>query len=122
MKSEEVFSSSDKSENLALGALIAALPFLFFLPYVMKDKKYSPYCMFRANQSLVTFIIMALLGIAAKIIGLVGFIPVIGGIITGVAGVVLGIVGGFYYIENLILAILGSGKKVFIFGMIDILK
>ena len=52
MKSEEVFSSSDKSENLGLGALIAAFPFLFFLPYLIKDKKYSPYCMFRANQSL----------------------------------------------------------------------
>ena len=122
MKSEEVFSSSDKSENLALGALIAALPFLFFLPYVMKDKRYSPYCMFRANQSLITFIIMALLGLASKIIGLVGFIPVIGGIITGVAGVVLGIAAGFYYIENLISAILGIGKRVLIFGEIEILK
>lgn len=122
MKSEEVFSSSDKSENLALGALIAALPFLFFLPYVMKDKRYSPYCMFRANQSLITFIIMALLGLASKIIGLVGFIPVIGGIITGVAGVVLGLAAGFYYIENLIFAILGSGKRVLIFGEIEILK
>lgn len=122
MKSEEVFSSSDKSDNLALGALMAALPFLFFLPYVMKDKKYSPYCMFRANQSLITFIIMALLGLALKIIGLVGFIPVIGGIITGIAGVVLGLAAGFYYIENLILAILGSGKRVLIFGEIDILK
>ena len=122
MKSEEVFSSSDKSENLALGALIAALPFLFFLPYVMKDKRYSPYCMFRANQSLVTFVIMALLGLASKIIGLVGFIPFIGGIITGIAGVVLGIAAGFYYIENLIFAILGSGKRVLIFGEIEILK
>ncbi|MBP0956807.1 MAG: hypothetical protein J5997_05495 [Oscillospiraceae bacterium] len=122
MKSEEVFSSSDKSENLALGALMAALPFLFFLPYVMKDKRYSPYCMFRANQSLVTFVIMALLGLASKIIGLVGFIPVIGGIITGIAGVVLGITAGFYYIENLIFAILGSGKRVLIFGEIEILK
>lgn len=122
MKSEEVFSSSDKSENLALGALIAALPFLFFLPYVMKDKRYSPYCMFRANQSLVTFVIMALLGLASRIIGLVGFIPVIGGIITGVAGVVLGLAAGFYYIENLIFAILGSGKRVLIFGEIEILK
>ena len=122
MKSEEVFSSSDKSENLALGALIAALPFLFFLPYVMKDKRYSPYCMFRANQSLITFIIMALLGLASRIIGLVGFIPVIGGIITGVAGVVLGLAAGFYYIENLIFAILGSGKRVLIFGEIEILK
>lgn len=122
MKSEEVFSSSDKSENLALGALMAALPFLFFLPYVMKDKRYSPYCMFRANQSLVTFVIMALLGLATKIISLVGFIPVIGGIITGIAGVVLGIAAGFYYIENLIFAILGSGKRVLIFGEIEILK
>lgn len=122
MKSEEVFSSNDKSENLALGALIAALPFLFFLPYVMKDKRYSPYCMFRANQSLVTFVIMALLGLASKIIGLVGFIPFIGGIITGVAGVVLGLAAGFYYIENLIFAILGSGKRVLIFGEIEILK
>ena len=122
MKSEEVFSSNDKSENLALGALMAALPFLFFLPYVMKDKRYSPYCMFRANQSLVTFIIMALLGLAAKIIGFVGFIPLIGGIITGIAGVVLGLTAGFYYIENLIFAILGSGKRVLIFGEIEILK
>lgn len=122
MKSEEVFSSNDKSENLALGALMAALPFLFFLPYVMKDKKYSPYCMFRANQSLVTFIIMALLGLASRIIGLVGFIPLIGGIITGIAGVVLGLTAGFYYIENLIFAILGSGKRVLIFGEIEILK
>lgn len=122
MKSEEVFSSSDKSENLALGALMAALPFLFFLPYVMKDKRYSPYCMFRANQSLITFVIMALLGLATKIISLVGFIPVIGGIITGIAGVVLGIAAGFYYIENLIFAILGSGKRVLIFGEIEILK
>lgn len=122
MKSEEVFSSSDKSENLGLGALMAALPFLFFLPYVMKDKRYSPYCMFRANQSLITFIIMVLLGLASKIIGLVGFIPVIGGLITGIAGVVLAIAAGFYYLENLIFAILGSGKRVLIFGEIEILK
>lgn len=122
MKSEEVFSSSDKNDNLGLGALMAALPFLFFLPYLIKDKKFSPYCMFRANQSLITFIIMVLLGVVSKIIGLVGFIPVIGGIITGVAGVILGITAGFYYLENLILAILGSGKRVLIFGEIEILK
>ena len=122
MKSEEVFSSSDKSENLGLGALIAAFPFLFFLPYLIKDKKYSPYCMFRANQSLVTFIVIVIMGISMKIIGLVGVIPLVGGIITGLANVVFGLASLFYYIENLILAILGSGKKVFIFGMIDILK
>ncbi|MGN1101039.1 MAG: hypothetical protein ACI4RG_02540 [Huintestinicola sp.] len=122
MKSEEAFSSSDKSENLALGALMAALPFLFFLPYVMKDKKYSPYCIFRANQSLVTLIIIAILFIASKIIGIIGVIPVIGGFIAGGVGTILAIIGGFYYLENLILAILGSGKKVLIFGLIDILK
>lgn len=122
MKSEEAFSSSDKSENLALGALMAALPFLFFLPYVMKDKKYSPYCIFRANQSLITLVIIAILFIASKIIGIIGVIPVIGGFIAGGVGTILAIIGGFYYLENLILAILGSGKKVFIFGLIDILK
>lgn len=122
MKNEVAFSSSDKSENLGLGALIAFLPFLFFLPYLIKDKKYSPYCMFRANQSLVTFIIMALLGTASKIIGFVlGFIPIIN-VLAGIVCWILGIVAAFYYIENLILAILGSGKRVFIFGMIDILK
>ena len=122
MKSEEAFSLSDKSENLALGALMAALPFLFFLPYVMKDKKYSPYCIFRANQSLITLVIIAILFIASKIIGIIGVIPVIGGFIAGGVGTILAIIGGFYYLENLILAILGSGKKVFIFGLIDILK
>ncbi|MCI7767002.1 MAG: hypothetical protein MSJ26_03345 [Oscillospiraceae bacterium] len=122
MKNEVAFSSSDKSENLGLGALIAALPFLFFLPYLIKDKKYSPYCMFRANQSLVTFIVMALLGTASKIIGFVlGFIPIVN-VIAGIVCTVLNIVSVFYYIENLVLAILGSGKRVFIFGMIDILK
>lgn len=122
MKSEEVFSSNDKNENLALGALMAALPFLFFLPYVMTDKKYSPYCMFRANQSLITLIIGAILFIASKIIGIIGIIPFIGGFIASGAGIILAVVSGFYYLENLILAILGSGKRVFIFGMMDILK
>ena len=78
--------------------------------------------MFRANQSLVTFIVIVIMGIAMKMIGLLGFIPLVGGIITGLANVVFGLASLFYYIENLILAILGSGKKVFIFGMIDILK
>lgn len=121
MKTEEAFSSSDKNENLALGALIAFLPFLFFLPYVIKDKKFSPYCIFRANQSLITFILIVLLGIVMAIIGILSNIPLIG-LVANIICFVLKIVSAFYYVENLILAILGSGKKVFIFGLIDILK
>ena len=121
MKTEEAFSLSDKNENLGLGAVIAAVPFLFFLPYVIKDKKYSPYCIFRANQSLITFILIALLGIVMGIIDILSNIPLIG-FVADVVCFILKLVSAFYYIENLVLAILGSGKKVFIFGLIDILK
>jgi len=119
---EEVFSVNDKNDNLGLGALMAFLPFLFFLPLVMKDKKFSPYCMHRANQSLIVLLIAIVLTLAAKIIGIIGIIPVIGEFIAGGVGTILGIVSAVFYLHNLILAILGSGKRVFIFGMIDILK
>ncbi len=121
MKTEEAFSSSDKNENLGFGAIIAALPFLFFLPYLIKDKKYSPYCIFRANQSLITFILIVLLGVVMAIVGILSNIPLIG-LVADVVCFILKLISAFYYVENLILAILGSGKKVFIFGLIDILK
>lgn len=122
MNDEEVFGSADKSENLGLGAIMAALPFLFFLPYVIKDKKYSPYCIFRANQSLITFIVFAALNTVSAVIGFVlGGIPIIGFIVS-VIQKLLGLIVIFYYLQNLIFAILGSGKKVFILGLIDILK
>lgn len=112
----------DKDENIGFGVLMSVFPVLFFLPLVMDKKKYSPYCKFRANQCLVTFLIMAVLNMAALIIGLaLGFIPLIGRI-AGLVCSLLRIVGLLYYLQNLILSILGSGKRVFILGDIDLIS
>ncbi|MCM1524672.1 MAG: hypothetical protein NC120_09475 [Ruminococcus sp.] len=122
MKTEEQFSSSDKSENITMGVVMSILPFLFFLPLVMDDKKYSPYCKFRANQCLITFIVMAVLNAAAFIIGLaLGFIPLIGSL-AGLVCNILKIVSLLYYLQNLIFAIMGSGKRVFIAGELDLIS
>lgn len=121
-KSDEVFSTNDRDQNRGLGLLMAIFPFLFFLPYVINDKKYSPYCMFRANQSLIVLIVMAALNVASAVIGFaLGFIPLIG-TVANLACRILNVVSLLFYLQNVWYALMCSGKRVFIIGEFDILK
>ena len=121
-KSDEVFSTFDRDENRGLGLLMAIFPFLFFLTYVIGDKKYSSYCKFRANQSLIVLIVMAALNLAAALIGLaLGFIPLIGKV-TLIVCRIIRVISVLFYLQNVWNALLCNGKRVFFVGEFDILR
>ena len=104
-------------DNIKANKIIAALayivPILFFLP-IVKDK-YSPFCKFHANQSLLWLIVCIVVGVIGRIIGI---IPLIGGLINIVLDIVTIIIAivlayGAYNEKAIKLPVIGDMLKVF---------
>lgn len=78
---ESTFTSADVESNKIIVAICCIVSILFFLPLLM-DKN-SAYCKFYANQILTLFACSLVVGAVCLIIG---FIPVVGGIVKAICG------------------------------------
>ncbi len=104
------FTQQDSGDNRALGIIMSLFTFLFFLPFIVKTD--SIYLKFRANQTLIVFILDAVVGVIAKI-------PIIGWF-SGILGffvLILSIINLVYACQEQ-----NTGKPLPIVGNIEIIK
>lgn len=111
----KTFDPNDVNENKGLAIVMAIIPVLFFLPLVMPEKKSSMYLTHQANQTLIYFILAVASGI---ITGILGLIPVVGGILKALIPLAIFVV----YIINIVNAATGNGKGIPFIGSIEIIK
>lgn len=83
-KTASTFNPEDVQKNSLQAILPYLIPLLFFLPLVADKERKSTFCKFHSNQQFTWFLITAVLGV---IEGIVGMIPIIGGIVTSVLGI-----------------------------------
>lgn len=105
------FTLEDSNQNRVLGVVMAIFPILFFIPLIGNNS--SVYLRFRANQTLIAFI----LGVAVSILSKIPYL-----------GTVIGIVGGLFEfviaIMNIVYAATEqtTGKPLPLIGQIEIIK
>ena len=77
LDTERTFNDEERAKYEVLAIIAYLVPVLFFLPYVSDNN--STYCKFHSNQSLTWLVVLAVLGIAFRI---VAFIPIIGPLLS----------------------------------------
>ncbi len=118
---EEILNTEDVTEQFAeedvnnqtnkILAALSYIPLLFLLPmFLSKDSKFA---IFHANQGIILFVVDFVVGVIATIIG---FVPLLGGLVAGIVGGV----GGLCCLALAILGILnvfnGKAKKLPLIG------
>ena len=105
-------------------AILAYISWLVLIP--LFAAKNSPYARYHTNQGLVLFLLSLVWGVASSLINMVlGWVPVLGGIIavlTGIIGFVVGIFCLVCMILGIINAAQGKAKELPFIGGITILK
>lgn len=86
--SQDSFEASDVQSYKIHAIVPYLLPILFFLPLL--GNKNSAFCRFHANQQLAWLITAAILGV---VLGIIGFIPILGKIIGVLGGLLLIAIG-----------------------------
>lgn len=116
------FDRQDVANGKGFAILMAVFPFLFFIPYLSASKSSSPYMRFRANQTFVYFISDILWGIAAKVLSILTFIPLIGSLIV-IFKILMGALVSIYWLIGVVCAATeeAEGRKYPIIGEINIL-
>lgn len=86
--SQDSFEASDVQSYKIHAIVPYLLPILFFVPLL--GNKNSAFCRFHANQQLAWLITAAILGV---VLGIIGFIPILGKIIGVLGGIILIAIG-----------------------------
>ncbi len=116
-----MFDTNDIEQNKAL-TVVGYIPLLFLIPLLAASS--SKYAKFHANQGLILTIFAFVSSIINALIDfIIGWIPVIGGIISGVVSVALGVAVLAYIIIGIVNAAQGKAKKLPVIGdLLDIIK
>ncbi|MBR1592185.1 MAG: DUF4870 domain-containing protein [Ruminococcus sp.] len=103
----------DFQKNKIIAMIAYICPILFFLPII--SNKYSPFCKFHANQSLLWLIVCIVLNVIG---GILGIIPLIGKIVQfivslAVCAAAILLAYGAYTGKAVKLPVVGDMLKVF---------
>ena len=109
MPKKSVRSSSKNDDKILFAFLATFLSIIGFI-IALIAKKNDKYVMFYAKQSLVVFIVGAVLGVITKILM---FIPIIGAIINVAVGIIVFIL----WLVSCIYALSGEEKEVPVVGI-----
>lgn len=104
------FTQQDSSDNRAVGIVMSLFTFLFFLPFIVKPD--SVYLKFRANQTLIVFILDAVVGVISSIPIIRWFSGILGFFVL-----ILSIINLVYACQEQ-----NTGKPLPIVGYIEIIK
>lgn len=108
----DYFDKQDVDSNRVLVIISLLFDILFFLPLVACPQ--SSYGRFYANQGLLLFILTAIGGVLGAVIG---WIPLIGGLITGVYGLAFIVCWLIVFVG----ACQGKASRVPVVGFIEII-
>ncbi|MCI7805481.1 MAG: hypothetical protein MR503_10465 [Oscillospiraceae bacterium] len=116
-----MFDTNDIQQNQAL-TMVGYIPLLFLIPLLAAST--SKYAKFHANQGLILTIFAFVSAVIDKLIGfIIGWIPVIGGIVSTVVSVALGVAVLAYIVIGIVNAAQGKAKKLPVIGeLLDVIK
>lgn len=116
-----MFDTNDIQQNQAL-TMVGYIPLLFLIPLLAAST--SKYAKFHANQGLILTIFAFVSAVIDKLIDfIIGWIPVIGGIVSTVVSVALGVAVLAYIVIGIVNAAQGKAKKLPVIGeLLDIIK
>lgn len=111
---ENKFADADDKDAKGICVLMVIIPFLFFLPLVINEKKNNSYLKHYSNQCLLLLITDIVLRL---ILPLLFVVPVISGILQAIIYIFLFVI----FIILLIGALKGTDTKIPLIGSIHIL-
>ncbi len=116
-----MFDTNDIEKNKFL-TIIGYIPLLFLIPMLTAGD--SKYAKFHANQGLILTIFAAICAVINQLVKFViGWIPLIGGVISTIISLALGLATLAYIIIGILNAIQGRAKKLPLIGdLIDVIK
>lgn len=116
-----MFDTSDIEKNKFL-TIIGYIPLLFLIPMLVAND--SKYAKFHANQGLILTIFAAICAVIDRLVKfIIGWIPLIGGVVSAIISLALGLATLAYIIVGIVNAVQGKAKKLPLIGdLLDVIK